>query len=95
MDVTHTHMHSDCSISFVRFCPGDPEIWCGFDNSICDFIQDVEDDSDWELGSGDTSDPQTGPSGDHTTQSGKVTGDSYSLYNKVYKNEKKSIVIVQ
>ena len=61
----------------MRIHPGAREIWCGFDNGICDFLQDLEDDSDWELGSGHTSDPQTGPSGDHTTQSGKLTVESY------------------
>ncbi|XP_025084894.1 MAM and LDL-receptor class A domain-containing protein 2-like isoform X1 [Pomacea canaliculata] len=45
---------------------------CDFEHSLCDWAQDVTDDFDWVIMSGQTPTPETGPFRDHTT--GLVTG---------------------
>ncbi|XP_041467552.1 MAM and LDL-receptor class A domain-containing protein 1-like [Lytechinus variegatus] len=44
---------------------------CSFDVDLCSWTQDDKDYTDWQVGTGQTSTPDTGPSGDHTSGDGK------------------------
>ncbi|XP_044182256.1 MAM and LDL-receptor class A domain-containing protein 1-like isoform X1 [Acropora millepora] len=53
----------------IRKCGGD-ELDCNFDTSTCGFIQATNDDFDWTRRNGSTPSFNTGPSSDHTSESG-------------------------
>ncbi|KAF7668436.1 hypothetical protein LDENG_00014610 [Lucifuga dentata] len=44
---------------------------CSFEEGLCLWVQGAEDELDWQLKSGSTETPNTGPAGDHTTGTGK------------------------
>ena len=44
---------------------------CSFESSICAWSQDITDQFDWFLASGSTPSVDTGPTGDHTSGTGK------------------------
>ncbi|XP_076003138.1 apical endosomal glycoprotein [Genypterus blacodes] len=63
-------------ISFLNceksFQPPAPSAYsCSFEDGLCLWLQGAEDELDWQLKSGPTETPNTGPAGDHTTGSGK------------------------
>ncbi|XP_028297170.1 MAM and LDL-receptor class A domain-containing protein 2 isoform X2 [Gouania willdenowi] len=63
-------------ISFIHGpCPASDV--CDFEEGSCNWQQETNDDSDWLRNSGVTSNPNTGPAGDHTTST--QTGHYYLL----------------
>ncbi|XP_014854147.1 PREDICTED: MAM and LDL-receptor class A domain-containing protein 2-like [Poecilia mexicana] len=44
---------------------------CTFEDGLCVWVQGAEDELDWSSGSGPTETPNTGPTADHTTGTGK------------------------
>ncbi|CAL8279708.1 unnamed protein product [Lota lota] len=59
----------NCETSFRP--PALPTYGCSFEEGLCSWTQGMEGELDWLRNSGPTDTPNTGPSGDHTTGTGK------------------------
>lgn len=44
---------------------------CSFERDLCGWMRGAEEEQDWQVMSGPTDTPNTGPAGDHTTTTGQ------------------------
>ncbi|OXB84679.1 UNVERIFIED_CONTAM: hypothetical protein H355_001156, partial [Colinus virginianus] len=56
-----------CNLTFCSAYVSDPDLQCDFENGLCNWAQDTEDDFDWIRIKGPTPTVNTGPLKDHTT----------------------------